>query len=261
MYEGAAWFGWHTERWEHEPTYFVPTTVFNNHEYVNVTSEDMHFVDISWESVLEHLWPIELNYFSLSWRERKEFVTEEYHSDSLSAREMIYYIELYGIKDRGRRAKAQHLGAWALDCLWAEVRARINRVDSVATKKLIADNKLEAVLNKEYAKLRPIMPIHGVGDDEDFGNIFETAGTISILMRNLRIVRRILVALIGKLNEAEAEKFWKWEPGFGYHHNGRITTEAQTITFKATVASSPMEMNTPRAVSYTHLTLPTILLV
>eukprot|EP00971_Amphidinium_carterae_P258687 5134385-Amphidinium_carterae.1 len=130
--------------------------------------------------------------------------------------------------------------------MWAEVRARINRVDAVATKKLIADNKLEAVLNKEYAKLRPLDPIHGVGDDEDFGNIFESAGTISILMRNLRIVRRILIALIGTLSPAEAEKFWKWEPGFGYQRNGKITTEAQTITFRAAVASSPMEMNTPR---------------
>eukprot|EP00971_Amphidinium_carterae_P227745 4517324-Amphidinium_carterae.1 len=71
--------------------------------------------------------------------------------------------------------------------MWAEVRARINRVDAVATRKLIPDKKLEAVLNLEYAKLRPIDPIPGIGDDEDFGNIFESAGTISILMRNLKI--------------------------------------------------------------------------
>eukprot|EP00971_Amphidinium_carterae_P110208 2183164-Amphidinium_carterae.2 len=147
---------------------------------------------------------------------------EEYNSKDLTAKQMMYYIGLY------------------------EVRARINRVDAVAAKKLIADNKLEAVLNKEYAKYRPQDPIHGVGDDEDFGNIFETAGTISILMRNLRIIRRILIALIGKLNDAEAEKFWKWEPGFGYQNNGKITAEAQTVTFRATVASSPMEMSTPR---------------
>eukprot|EP00971_Amphidinium_carterae_P115527 2288043-Amphidinium_carterae.1 len=220
--------------------------MYNANEYTNITSEDVHFADVSWESMFEHLWPMELNYFSLTWRERKEFVTEQHQSESMSAREMMYYIELYGINDKGRRAKAQHLRAWALDCLWAEVRARINRVDSIATKKLISDNKLEAVLNKEYAKFRPAMPIHGVEDDVDFGNIFESAGTISVLMRNLRIIRRILIALIGKLNEAEAEQFWKWEPGFGYHHDGRITREAQTITFKATVASSPMEMNTPR---------------
>eukprot|EP00971_Amphidinium_carterae_P056178 1108288-Amphidinium_carterae.1 len=178
--------------------------------------------------MFEHLWPIELNYFSLSWKERKEAVMEEYSSKTLTAKQMMYYLGLYGITDRCRSAKAQHLGAWALDCMWAEVRARINRVDAVATKKLIADNKLEAVLNKEYAKLRPLEPIHGVGDDEDFGNIFESAGTISILMRNLRIIRRILIALIGTLGPAEAEKFWKWEPGFGYQHNGKITTEAQT---------------------------------
>eukprot|EP00971_Amphidinium_carterae_P163591 3243881-Amphidinium_carterae.1 len=111
---------------------------------------------------------------------------DEYSSRSLMAKQMMYYIGLYGITERNRRAKAQHLGAWALDCMWAEVRTRINRVDAVATRKLIHDNKLEAVLNKEYAKLRPQDPIHGVGDDEDFGNIFESAGTISILMRNLR---------------------------------------------------------------------------
>eukprot|EP00971_Amphidinium_carterae_P167793 3324563-Amphidinium_carterae.1 len=86
----------------------------------------------------------------------------------------------------------------------------------------------------------------GDQNDEDFGNIFESAGTISILKRDLRIIRRILVALIGKLSEADAEKFWKWEPGFGYQSDGRITDAQQTITFKATVASSPMEMNAPR---------------
>eukprot|EP00971_Amphidinium_carterae_P197645 3922624-Amphidinium_carterae.2 len=171
---------------------------------------------------------------------------EEYSSESLTAKQMMYYIELYGISDRGRRAKAQHLGAWALDCMWAEVRARINRVDAVSMRKLITDNKLEAVLNKEYAKLRPQTPIHGVGDDEDFGNIFESAGTISILMRDLRIIRRILIAMIEKLPDAEAERFWQWEPGFGYQQNGRITSEAQTITFRTAVATSPMEVNTPR---------------
>eukprot|EP00971_Amphidinium_carterae_P109155 2161479-Amphidinium_carterae.4 len=142
----------------------------------------------------------------------------------MSAKEMMYYIEVYGINGHSRRAKAQHLGAW----------------------KLIPGNKLEAVLNSEYAKFRPVMPIHGVKDDEDFGNIFESAGTISILMRDLRIIRRILIALIGKLSEADAEKFWKWEPGFGYQSDGKITREEQTITFKATVASSLMEMNAPR---------------
>eukprot|EP00971_Amphidinium_carterae_P278934 5537312-Amphidinium_carterae.1 len=211
-----------------------------------VNSTSTNFADVSWESVFEHLWPIELNYFSFSWRERREVVMEEYNAKNLTAKQMMYFIGLYGITERGRRAKVQHLGAWALDCMWAEVRARINRVDAVATKKLIPDNKLEAVLNKEYAKLRPQDPLHGVGDDEDFGNIFESAGTISILMRNLGIIRRILIAVIGTLSPTEAEKFWKWEPGFGYQYNGKITSEAQTVTFKATVASSPMEMNTPR---------------
>eukprot|EP00971_Amphidinium_carterae_P342905 6482367-Amphidinium_carterae.1 len=251
MQEGAAWFGWHAERRE-RPIHFVPTTVFNHpqYEYIQVTSENLHFADVSWETMLEHLWPIELNHFSLSWKERREVVTDEYSSRSLTAKQMIYYLSLYGITEKGRRAKAQHLGAWALDCMWAEVRARITRVDAVATRKLIPDNKLEAVLNKEYAKLRPIDPLHGVGDDEDFGNIFESAGTISILMRNLRIIRRILIALIGTLTPAEAEKFWKWEPGFGYQSNGKITTESQTISFGPVIASSPMEMklmNTPRS--------------
>eukprot|EP00971_Amphidinium_carterae_P194249 3854500-Amphidinium_carterae.1 len=131
--------------------------------------------------------------------------------------------------------------------MWAEVRARINRVDAVATRKMIPDKKLEAVLNKEYARLRPTDPIPGIGDDEDFGNVFESAGTISILMRNLRIIRGILIALIETLPRAESEKFWKWEPGFGYQKNGKITTESQTINFGPEVASSPMEMNTPRA--------------
>eukprot|EP00971_Amphidinium_carterae_P110209 2183164-Amphidinium_carterae.3 len=56
MHEGAAWFGWHTERWEHNPIHFIPTTVYNSHEYVKVTSEDAHFADVSWESIFEHLW-------------------------------------------------------------------------------------------------------------------------------------------------------------------------------------------------------------
>eukprot|EP00971_Amphidinium_carterae_P219454 4356829-Amphidinium_carterae.1 len=35
MFEGAAWFGWHTERWEN-PIHFIPTAVFNSqrHQYV-----------------------------------------------------------------------------------------------------------------------------------------------------------------------------------------------------------------------------------
>eukprot|EP00971_Amphidinium_carterae_P225104 4465317-Amphidinium_carterae.2 len=222
--EGAAWFGWYTGRWE-SPIHFVPHTLFNDprYQYVNTTSEELSFAD-----------------------ERREVVMEEYSAKTLTAKQMRYYLGLYGITEKNRRAKAQHLGAWALDCMWAEVRARINRVDAVATKKLIQDNKLEAVLNKEYAKLRPQEPLYGVGDDEDFGNIFEAAGTISILMRNLRIIRRILIAVIGTLSPAEAEKFWKWEPGFGYQYNGKITSEAQTISFRAVIASSPMEMTTPR---------------
>eukprot|EP00971_Amphidinium_carterae_P282717 5612670-Amphidinium_carterae.1 len=66
-------------------------------------------------------------------------------------------------------------------------------------------------------------------------------------MRNLRVIRGILVALIETLPRAEADKFWKWEPGFGYQKNGKITNESQTSSFGPEVASSPMEMNTPRA--------------
>eukprot|EP00971_Amphidinium_carterae_P184582 3664665-Amphidinium_carterae.1 len=122
LYEGAAWFGWHTERWEN-PIHFIPTMLFNSqhHQYVQVTSEESCFADVSWESVLEHLWPIELNYFSLSWKERREVVMEEYSSKNLMVKQMMCYIGLYGITEKGRRAKAQHLGAWALDCMWAEV--------------------------------------------------------------------------------------------------------------------------------------------
>eukprot|EP00971_Amphidinium_carterae_P352618 6492677-Amphidinium_carterae.1 len=245
--EGAAWFGWHSERRE-APVNFIPLKLYNDpsHEYVQQTSEEQHFADVNWEKMLEHLWPMELNYFSLSWKERREVVNDIYSPKSLTAKQMIYFIGLYGITERGRRAKAQHLGAWALDCMWAEVQAGINRVDAVATKKMIPDKKLETVLNKEYARLRPVDPIPGIGDDEDFGNVYESAGTISILMRNLRIIRGILVALIETLPRAEADKFWKWEPGFGYQKNGKITTESQTINFGPEVASSPMEMNTPR---------------
>eukprot|EP00971_Amphidinium_carterae_P116787 2313033-Amphidinium_carterae.1 len=210
--EGAAWFGWHTDR-RTPPANFIPTELFNSpgREYVLKTREDFCFADIDWEMMMQHLWPIEMNYFSLSWKERRETVMDIYGSKSLTAKQMLYYIGLYGITERSRRAKAQHLGAWALDCMWAEVRARINRVDAVATKKMIHDS------------------------------------TISILMRNLRIIRGILVALIeSALPRAEADKFWKWEPGFGYQKNGKITTESQTMSFGPEVASSPMEMNTPR---------------
>eukprot|EP00971_Amphidinium_carterae_P329380 6461784-Amphidinium_carterae.1 len=115
--EGAAWFGWHSDRRE-APINFIPTKMFNNpiHEYLQRTSEDLHFADVDWETMLEHLWPIELNYFALSWKERREVVSDIYGSKSLTAKQMIYYIGLYGITERGRRAKAQHLGAWALDC-------------------------------------------------------------------------------------------------------------------------------------------------
>eukprot|EP00971_Amphidinium_carterae_P135496 2684630-Amphidinium_carterae.1 len=106
--------------------------------------------------------------------------------------------------------------------MWAEVKARINRVDAVATKKFIQDGKLAPVPNTDNAKFQPINRIHGVKDDEDFGNIFESAGTVSILRRDLRAIRRIFVALIGKLSEPDAEKFWKWEAGFGYQSDGSL---------------------------------------
>eukprot|EP00971_Amphidinium_carterae_P164773 3266709-Amphidinium_carterae.1 len=63
MKEGAAWFGWNSDRRE-APINFIPTTLFNNpiHEYVLRTSEDSYFADVNWEIMLEHLWPIELNY-------------------------------------------------------------------------------------------------------------------------------------------------------------------------------------------------------
>eukprot|EP00971_Amphidinium_carterae_P008188 161767-Amphidinium_carterae.1 len=64
--EGAAWFGWHTDRRE-APKNFIPTQLFNNpiHEYVPKTTEDLHFAEIDWQTMMQHLWPIELNYFSL----------------------------------------------------------------------------------------------------------------------------------------------------------------------------------------------------
>eukprot|EP00971_Amphidinium_carterae_P147776 2929166-Amphidinium_carterae.1 len=76
------------------PVSFIPTKLFNDpiHEYVVKTSEDLHFSDINWETMLQHLWPIELNYFSLSWKERREVVTDIYSSKSLTAKQMIYYI-------------------------------------------------------------------------------------------------------------------------------------------------------------------------
>eukprot|EP00971_Amphidinium_carterae_P301960 5999140-Amphidinium_carterae.2 len=40
------------------------------------------------------------------------------------------------------------------------------------------------------------------------------------------------VALVGKLSEADAEKFWKWEPGFGYQSDGRITGSQQSVSSK-----------------------------
>eukprot|EP00971_Amphidinium_carterae_P033511 659968-Amphidinium_carterae.12 len=64
------------------------------------------------------------------------------------------------------------------------------------------------------------MAIAGVGNDEDFGNIFESASTLAILKRNLKQVRRILIAIILKLPEGDKEKFWRWEPGFGFQVNG-----------------------------------------
>eukprot|EP00971_Amphidinium_carterae_P138418 2742905-Amphidinium_carterae.1 len=103
MKEGAAWFGWTSDRRE-APVNFIPTTMFNNplHEYILKTSEESHFADVDWETMLQHLWPIELNYFSLSWKERREVVTDLYSSKSLTAKQMIYYIGIYGITEKGR---------------------------------------------------------------------------------------------------------------------------------------------------------------
>eukprot|EP00971_Amphidinium_carterae_P184532 3663455-Amphidinium_carterae.3 len=134
------------------------------------------------------------------------------------------------------------MGAWVLDTLWAKVRARINRADSVAMKRKITDAKISPVPNAHYARLRPETALPGIGNDEDFGNISESAATIAILKRNLRQVRMILIAIILKFPEAEQEKFWRWEPGFGFQVSGTITNEKQSVTFKTSVASSPADM-------------------
>eukprot|EP00971_Amphidinium_carterae_P281683 5591911-Amphidinium_carterae.11 len=107
------------------------------------------------------------------------------------------------------------MGAWVLESvrhtlgrseskILQEDAARINMVDSVATKRKINNAKISPAPNAHYAQLRPETAILGVGNDEDFGNIFESAATIAILKRNLRQVRMILIAIILKLPQAES---------------------------------------------------------
>eukprot|EP00971_Amphidinium_carterae_P034174 672796-Amphidinium_carterae.1 len=55
MKEGAMWFGWTSDRRE-APINFIPTTLYNKpiHEYVLQTSEESHFADVDWETMLQH---------------------------------------------------------------------------------------------------------------------------------------------------------------------------------------------------------------
>eukprot|EP00971_Amphidinium_carterae_P077381 1528472-Amphidinium_carterae.1 len=78
---------------------------------------------------------MELNYFAMTWEERRTHAINEYEAETFTARGLMFMLEMYGIDTQRARASAQDMGAWVLDTLWAEVRARINRVDSVATKK------------------------------------------------------------------------------------------------------------------------------
>eukprot|EP00971_Amphidinium_carterae_P201048 3989494-Amphidinium_carterae.1 len=133
------------------------------------------------------------------------------------------------------------MGAWVIDTLWGEVCARIARVDSFIRKKYARDDKLCAVPNEHYGLYRSESNVRDIGNDEDLGNVFESAATVAILRRDLRQVRRILVSLITKLPEATEEKFWRWEPGFGYRSNNVITGKTQEVIFTSLQASSPAD--------------------
>eukprot|EP00971_Amphidinium_carterae_P208165 4130370-Amphidinium_carterae.2 len=89
---------------------------------------------------------------------------------------------------------------------------------------MINDPKFAVVPNVHYAKLRPETVLPGVGNDENFGNIFESVATITRLTRNLSKVKK-LIAIIIMFPEGDEEKLWRWEPSFGFQQNGRITEE------------------------------------
>eukprot|EP00971_Amphidinium_carterae_P010733 212071-Amphidinium_carterae.3 len=227
--EGAVFYGL-TEGSSAQPTFFVPPAMYNTNAYIPITQEDVYFADLNWETIFEHIWPIELNFFSLTWSERKEMVFEQYEAESITVKEMMYY------------------NVTTLSCMASMTNAVGQELKTLEHGRLTRcglksnQGSTASMLLPQRSSARAELRLHEVPTGEpDLWNRLD-----------LRVIRRILVALVGKLSEADAEKFWKWEPGFGYQSDGRITDSQQTITFKATIASSPMEMNAPR-VDYDHV--------
>eukprot|EP00971_Amphidinium_carterae_P195743 3884305-Amphidinium_carterae.8 len=74
----------------------------------------------------------------------------------------MFTLEMYGVNTAGARASAQDMGAWVLDTLWAEVRARCQNQQSRfgSDEEEIVDAKISPVPNAHYAQLRPEMAMH-----------------------------------------------------------------------------------------------------
>eukprot|EP00971_Amphidinium_carterae_P301961 5999140-Amphidinium_carterae.3 len=77
--EGAVFYGL-TERSSARPTSCVPPGLHNMKAYIPNMQDDLHFADLNWETIFEHLWPMELNFFSLTWSERQVVRSREHVS-------------------------------------------------------------------------------------------------------------------------------------------------------------------------------------
>eukprot|EP00971_Amphidinium_carterae_P106729 2114069-Amphidinium_carterae.2 len=111
---GAMLFGVETTRVGRTAEFFIPSKV---PPYQATTSETTLFGDLQWEAIFEDVWPIELNYFAMTWEERKSFVIEEYQAETLTARRMMYLLALYwvnGNREEDNRWKACSCSHFAL---------------------------------------------------------------------------------------------------------------------------------------------------
>eukprot|EP00971_Amphidinium_carterae_P150721 2988319-Amphidinium_carterae.1 len=74
---GAVFFGTQPTRVGMNPKFYIPSTT---ELYKAQTAGNTAFANMKWEAILnmifENVWPMELNYFAMTWEERKALVVD-----------------------------------------------------------------------------------------------------------------------------------------------------------------------------------------
>eukprot|EP00971_Amphidinium_carterae_P351214 6491979-Amphidinium_carterae.1 len=193
----------------------------------NRISPILYFAELEWQTIIQRLWPQELNFFHIDAPTRRKHCLAHYQATTVSEEEYRFMALQAGLPDEKKAfADAQELGAWTMDLLWNEVLNRIDRVTAFTRK----DDPTFKLKTKENVK--GYRGVKAGNNEERLANYFETGATSALFQRDLFSVRRLLVALISHLPKKDEEAFWQWYPAYGYrfpHYNTVADKEQRDV--------------------------------